>query len=91
MTAPFIRDESSYGTSEKRPNQNKDDGGVPAIHWAITEGHIVRARLLLQQGTDTDIKSRHGMTTLHQAVFVQHGELVGMLLEYGANPNVRDY
>jgi ankyrin repeat protein/predicted RNA-binding Zn-ribbon protein involved in translation (DUF1610 family) len=46
-------------------------------------------RLLLAAGSEIDVPDQNGMTPLHWAALRGHEETVGILLEAGADPNIR--
>ena len=48
------------------------------------------ARLLLEHGTDTNIRTTKEWTMLHAAAFWGRLEIAKLLLEHGANPNVEN-
>jgi ankyrin repeat protein len=65
--------------------------GFTALHFAAFFGRPDAASLLIERGAEVDAFGRGWMTgtAIHSAVSRKHAELVGILLEAGANPNVR--
>lgn len=69
-------------------------GWLP-LHVAAAHGHVEVARLLLQQGSWVDARSRTdrscvGATALHVAVCAGQLRMASLLLRSGADPNARD-
>jgi len=65
--------------------------GFTAVHFAAFFGRAEAARLLVTHGADIDAHGTGWMTgtPLHSAVSGRHTDVVGVLLEAGANPDVR--
>lgn len=66
-----------------------DDRGA-ALHEAATKGNVAVVRDLLDAGVPVDSPSEYGATALSFACDKGHAEVVKLLLERGANPNVKD-
>ena len=49
---------------------------------------IGRAEILIQQGADPNTRDHNGWTPLHEVAQRNHSELLRLLLDAGANPNV---
>ncbi|CAM9237349.1 unnamed protein product [Ectocarpus sp. 12 AP-2014] len=68
-----------------------DNGGVTALHFSAEQGLVVAvAKLLARAGADLEAKittTRH--TPLHLAALYGRSEMVGALIEAGANPDSR--
>jgi ankyrin repeat protein len=66
------------------------DGFTP-LHFAAFFGHPDVAELLLGNGAEVDALGRGFMTgtALHSATAASHAEIVRMLVEAGAKPNLR--
>ena len=61
------------------------------IFDAVQNGDIIRVRELLDSGVDPDSKYEfNGKTPLHVASGLGHTDIVELLLEYDANPNIRN-
>lgn len=65
--------------------------GFTALHFAAFFGRTDAARLLVSHAADVDVRGTGWMTgtPLHSAASGSHAEVVGVLLEAGADPNVR--
>ena len=65
--------------------------GFTALHFAAFFGRAEAARLLVVHGADVDARGTGWMTgtPLHSAASGKHTEVVGVLLEAGADPDVR--
>ncbi len=76
----------------------KDSNTWTPLHYAASRGHLEVARVLITARADLNAKgdSRSFVqefdsgTPLHLAVRGDHAELVGLLMDKGANPEVRD-
>lgn len=70
-------------------NADNDQAGTP-LHMAVSQGWESGTRILLKYGVDVDIRSTlDGKTALHYAVKGRHKRLVSMLLEHGANADLK--
>ncbi|KAF9407914.1 Glycerophosphocholine phosphodiesterase [Podila epigama] len=72
----------------------QDDDGESCLIIAAKNGHVNCVRLLLEGDRRANIEIReryYGWTALHLAAIENHPEVVKILLEAGANPNVYDY
>ena len=65
--------------------------GFTALHFAAFFGRPDAASLLIERGAEVDAFGRGWMTgtAIHSAVSRLHGDIVRILLDAGANPNVR--
>lgn len=65
--------------------------GFTALHFAAFFGRPGAAALLIERGAEVDAFGRGWMTgtAMHSAVSRLHADVVGLLLDAGANPNVR--
>jgi len=65
--------------------------GFTALHFAAFFGRYEAAALLIERGAEVDAFGRGWMTgtAMHSAVSRVHGDVVRVLLDAGANPNVR--
>lgn len=75
----------SYGFDAMRVDRN---GDTP-LHLAVREGHLETARALLD-ASDVNARNNHGLSPLHWATLRGDRAMCAMLLEYGADPNMRD-
>lgn len=70
----------------------KDTVGYTALHWAAKTGNANIIRLLAgTYGVSPDIRSNAGYTPLHIAFMFGRNEIINLLLNYNANPSIRDY
>ncbi|KAF9203827.1 Glycerophosphocholine phosphodiesterase [Haplosporangium sp. Z 27] len=75
----------------------QDDDGESSLIIAAKNGHVECARLLITGtgkgvGANLELRERYyGWTALHLAAIENHPEVVKVLLEAGANPNVYDH
>ncbi|KAG0089523.1 Glycerophosphocholine phosphodiesterase, partial [Podila epicladia] len=73
----------------------QDEDGESCLIIAAKNGHVNCVRLLLegpQRRASLELRERYyGWTALHLAAIENHPEVVRILLEAGANPNVYDY
>lgn len=64
--------------------------GAP-LHWACREGNLQIARLLIQHGASVDL-GEISFGVGHRPIFIAieagHNDVVALLLQYGANPNI---
>ena len=66
-----------------------DDRSTPLM-WAAGQGQASMVRNLLRNGADLEKMDRLGRTAIFYAAAGQHAEVVGLLLESGANVKHRD-
>ena len=66
-----------------------DDLSETALHKAVREGHIDTVSALLVT-CDVNAESNIGMTPLHWACVTGNREIVELLLQHGADPNMRN-
>ncbi|WP_254229342.1 ankyrin repeat domain-containing protein [Wolbachia pipientis] len=62
-------------------NARDNDGGGTPLYWAIHNGHMNTARLLLGSGADPSLVTNKGNTPLHMASSKGNNEIVRLLLE----------
>jgi ankyrin repeat protein len=79
------------GANLKSTNRFGGTALIPACHY----GHIDTVRELLKTTIDVDHVNNLGWTALLEAVILgdggpRHREIVGLLLDRGANPNIAD-
>jgi ankyrin repeat protein len=62
------------------------------LHAACQQGEVAVAALLLRSGAPVDVPDKWGNTPLWRAVFGNHAdpELVAMLLDAGADPDLKN-
>lgn len=64
--------------------------GWTPLHYAATKGNIAIMRLLLQENAYIDAESPNGTTPLMMAAYYAPPNAVKLLLEEGADPNLRN-
>ena len=70
-------------------NHQPNNQGLTALHWAVYNGHVDLARLLLTKGADPNIPALgtyQGRTPLHYAASAGRPDLVEALLSFGGDP-----
>lgn len=70
------------------PNARPDLWGKTAMIHAVERNDVETVRLLLDAGADPDLKAG-GYTPLGRAAILGYGRIAGMLLKYGADPDLR--
>jgi ankyrin repeat protein len=87
-------DEASFSTSHSEMKDDSqgdvmlENGNTPLIHaleWMADTESLER---MLRSGTDPNRKNRRGETPLFKAIHTERFDLIAMLLDYGANPNL---
>ncbi|XP_068192624.1 ankyrin repeat and SOCS box protein 16 isoform X2 [Antennarius striatus] len=68
---------------------NDDPGGSTALHDACMGGHVVCVQLLLRHGAEPDLLNEDGSAPLHLCTSSQSFQCAEVLLEGGADVNVR--
>src|SRR5208337_1007440 len=58
------------------------------LHQAVRSGDAPATQAILATGFNPNTRDDFGATALHDAVWTGHIELVRMLLEHGADPNI---
>lgn len=66
-----------------------DEWGGTKLHEAALNGDMLLAKAMIREGADVDaVISLYGFTPLHIATRHGHDDVVGLLLENGADPNI---
>lgn len=73
--------------SNADPNIVNNNGETP-LH--IVSDDYDAALILLNASADPNIIDKNGSTLLHYAVHDEHLEIIALLLEFGADPNIRN-
>ena len=72
-------------------DQRTQDGqNFTPLILAVTFGHDVVAKVLIDAGADVNLQQIDGSTALIVAASMGHPEIVKALLKYGADPNIRN-
>ena len=75
-------------TGEANVNEDRDQYGSTALHWASNEGYLEISELLTSSGADVNISTRYGWTALHCASYYGRLEIVQLLLCQGADMSI---
>ena len=67
-------------------NSRDDDGFIP-LHSASRYGHVDIARLLLDRGSDVNVRESQRWTPLHYASRYGYLDLARLLIDRGADVN----
>ena len=62
---------------------NKNNGKI-ALHYASIHNHVLILKLLIDNGSNVNLKDKMGMTSLHRASLGGHKEAAKMLIDSGA-------
>lgn len=60
------------------------------LHKIVQEGNIEDIKKVISRGTPIDIQNPNGHTALHLAASLSRYDVVKLLIEKGANPNIKD-
>ncbi|KFM71953.1 Tyrosine-protein kinase HTK16, partial [Stegodyphus mimosarum] len=73
------------------PSDTRRHGRTNLLHRATKEGDLTVVRELLKSGYhNLDAKNQEGRTAVHLASIMGFDDILDLLLEVGANPNIRD-
>lgn len=61
------------------------------LHDAVLKNLINEVKRLLEEGADPNETDEHGLTPLHLVALYNKPEIADILLQHGANPNLRNY
>ena len=70
--------------------KESDEHGRTLLYLACKSGFYDMVKMLLQKGADINKIQRDGSTSLHAAAFFGHPLVVGLLLEYGAQSDIKN-
>jgi E3 ubiquitin-protein ligase mind-bomb len=66
--------------------------GSTPLHIAVNKNHVSCVRLISRQtGCDLDAQDEYGDTPMHDGISKEHNATVGILLDSGARPQVKNY
>lgn len=71
-------------------SDGRDKEGRTPLHLAASRGHLGCAKLLLGAGVHVDARSKDGRTALFRAAANGDRQMVDMLIEMQANPNIAE-
>uniref|UniRef100_A0A8C3T8Z8 Inactive serine/threonine-protein kinase TEX14 n=1 Tax=Chelydra serpentina TaxID=8475 RepID=A0A8C3T8Z8_CHESE len=69
----------------------KNDSLEAQLHEYVKQGNYVKVKKILKKGICVDTINSLGQTSLFTAALLGLGKLVGVLLDYGSDPNHRCY
>jgi ankyrin repeat protein len=73
---------------QEQPNVNEPQvDGATALHWAAHANDIGMAEFLIEAGADVSARNRVGASPMLSAVINGNAQLIGLLLENGADAN----
>ncbi len=79
-----------HEVSSKSVSQTLDEMDFERGIWqAAVDGNYSRVKLLLEKGTSPDVRDSAGYTALHYACRAGHTQIVKLLFEFNANPNMQ--
>ena len=67
----------------------KDDSGVTALMYAIWNGHIEIAKLLLERGAEVNVQDSGGWSPLMYAAWKGYSDVAKLMLEKGAGADAK--
>ena len=69
-----------------------DKNSSTPLHWAVSEGHLEVAKILVDAGSDINLKDKSvlNLTPLHKACMKNNLAMVKLLVENGAEVNVEN-
>lgn len=71
-------------------NHQDSDQRWTSLAFAARAGYSDVCRILLAAGSIVDSTDRFGNTPLWRATFSHHNEIIDLLLEYGADPDLKN-
>jgi ankyrin repeat protein len=74
--------------NDKKRLRSAVQSGLMELHQASERGDVTLVRTLLVDRADPNGKDGHGMTALHMAAGAAHANIVGLLLSWGAKPDI---
>ena len=77
----FIIQHIDAGTDVNEVNKNN---GQIALHYASIHNHVLILKLLIDNGSNVNLKDKMGMTSLHLTSLGGHKEAAKMLIDSGA-------
>ncbi|WP_080452545.1 Dot/Icm T4SS effector AnkY/LegA9 [Legionella pneumophila] len=80
---------ASMSTSDLN-KKDKTGNQYTALHWAVMQGHLDCARLLVKSGASVDIQDKSGKSPLHYAIKRGDKETIKLLVQAGASLEIMD-
>ena len=87
VNMPYIGKAPDLGSFEYNPNENADNY-VKMLHQYIRDHDIDKINEMLEAGTDINEKDWLGYAPLHWACYFGYADLVTLLIDKAADPNL---
>lgn len=68
----------------------KDDRGYLPLHYAVAAGNLHIVNLLARKKVGINARLKNGLAPIHMAIIMRDMKMLRVLLNHGANPNIKD-
>jgi ankyrin repeat protein len=88
-----MKEERSHSSIETKlnPTTKEKSTGRTQLHRFSSKGDLVSVKALISMQVNVNIQDNAGYTALHAAALNGHTDIVELLLNSGANPNMQSY